>query len=76
MEHGLSLKEGEKIVIEGEDFVVLDITNLGTESVKVPNLYQWGTHIITLERSRDGHCYAATRYASGEIGLPFPFRVS
>ncbi len=76
MKQDLSLKEGEQVVIEGEDFIVLSVTNLGTEGVQLPSLCQWGTHILTLERSRDGKCYAATRYSSGEIGLPFPFRIS
>ena len=76
MKKDLSFKRGEQIVIEGEDFIVLGITNLGTEGVHLSTLRQWGTHILTLERSRDGKCYAATRYASGEIGLPYPFRIS
>ena len=76
MEKALSIQEGEELVIEGEHFVVLNVTDLGTESVQVSTFCQWGTHILTLERSSDGKCYAATRYASGEIGIPFPFRIS
>ena len=76
MEKALSIQEGEELVIEGENFVVLSVTNLGTEDLQVSSFCQWGTHILTLERASDGKCYAATRYASGEIGIPFPFRIS
>ncbi|MFK7847057.1 MAG: hypothetical protein AB8G77_17275 [Rhodothermales bacterium] len=76
MENILFFKQGEELLIEEEAFVVLKVTDLGTEDVQLSSFCQWGTHILTLERSRDGKCYAATRYASGEIGAPFPFKFS
>ena len=76
VENSLSIQNGELLVIEGEDFIVLGVTNLGTEDVQLSSLCQWGTHILTLKRSSDGKSYAATRYASGEIGIPFPLRIS
>lgn len=69
------IEKGNALVIEGEDFTVLSVTDLGTADMHLTGLYQWGTHILKLERLRDGKCYAATRYASGEIGHPFPFRI-
>ncbi len=75
MENTLMIEEGNALVIEGEDFIVLSVTDLGTADMPLSGLCQWGTHILKLERCRDGKCYAATRYASGEIGLPFPFRI-
>ena len=76
MENNLSIQEGEQLVLKGEDYLVRRVTNLGTEDVHVTGFRQWGTHILTLERIRDGRCFAATRYASGVIGLPFPFTIS
>lgn len=76
MEQQLSIQEGERIVLDGEDFLVLSITDLGTEHVDLSSICQWGTHILTLKRARDGRLFAATRYASGDIGSPYPFRVA
>ena len=76
MEKSLSIHEGEQIVIEGENFLVVNITDLGFDGVDLSSICQWGTHILTLERSSDGLCFAATRYASGNISPPYPFRIS
>ncbi len=75
MENTLMLEKGSALVVEGEDFIVLSVTDLGMADMHPSGLCQWGTHILKLERSSDGKCYAATRYASGEIGHPFPFRI-
>ena len=76
MEKMFFFKKGEKLVIEEEAFVVLNVTDLGMGGVQLSSFCQWSTHILTLERSRDGKCYAATRYASGEISTPFPLKFS
>ena len=73
MENTLTIEEGHALVIGGEDFVVLSVTDLGVADMAFSSLCQWGTHILKLERASDGACYAATRYASGEISDPFPF---
>ena len=76
MEQSLSIQEGEQIIIDGEQFLVLGITDLGIDGVDLSTICQWGTHILTLQRASDGICFAATRYASGTIGAPYPFRIS
>lgn len=75
MENTLMIEKGNALVIEGEDFIVLSVTDLGMADLHLSGLCQWGTHILKLERTRDGKFYAATRYASGEIGHPFPFHI-